>query len=168
MKSLLLTCSAFALTSMLAAASDPPGSSSSRSSAQVMVSKKLEQKVAPGPASYFTGRVEIAGLFQREAPSRVTGAIVTFQPKARTAWHSHPAGQTLIVTKGMGLVQYWNGPAQEIREGDIVWIPPSVKHWHGAGADGPMTHVAIQEKVDGKNVEWMEHVTDEQYSSQSH
>jgi quercetin dioxygenase-like cupin family protein len=122
-------------------------------------------KIEAGPEKYFTGRVQIAGQFQREEPSRVTGAIVSFQPGARTAWHSHPAGQTLIVTKGAGFVQSWGGPRQEIREGDIVWTPPGVKHWHGASIGSAMSHVAIQEKIDGKNVEWMELVTDEQYAA---
>ena len=135
----------------------------SSSAASVTVARNADLKIETGSEKYFTGHVQIAGQFQREEPSRMTGAIVSFQPRARTAWHSHPAGQTLIVTKGVGLVQSWGGHRQEIREGDIVWTPPGVKHWHGGSIDGAMSHVAIQEKIDGKNVEWMEHVTDEQY-----
>ena len=117
----------------------------------------------PGPAEWFTGRVRIDALFNPAAPDRVQGAQVTFEPGARTAWHTHPLGQTLIVTAGAGLVQHWGGAMQEIRPGDVVWIPPGVKHWHGAAATTGMTHVAISEALDGKTVEWMEHVSDEQY-----
>src|SRR5207237_498959 len=112
---------------------------------------------------YFTGSVRIEPLFDVAEPSRLAGASVTFQPGARTAWHTHPLGQTLVVTKGSGWVQSWNGKRQEIRPGDIVRIPPGQKHWHGATPNGEMTHVAIQEQLDGKVVEWMEKVTDEQY-----
>ncbi|OLC39298.1 MAG: cupin [Gemmatimonadetes bacterium 13_1_40CM_4_65_7] len=96
-------------------------------------------------------------------PSRTSGGRVTFEPGARTAWHTHPLGQTLIVTAGTGWVQEWGGPTEEIREGDVVWIPPGQKHWHGATPTGTMTHIAIQEFLDGKNVNWMETVSDEQY-----
>jgi quercetin dioxygenase-like cupin family protein len=129
----------------------------------VTVDRKSEQKIATGPEKNFTGRAQIAGLFARPEPSRLTGAIVTFDPGARTAWHTHPAGQTLVVTRGMGLVQQWGGPRQEIREGDVVWIPPGVKHWHGGSPAQEMSHVAIMEKQGGTNVEWMEKVTDAQY-----
>ena len=118
-----------------------------------------------GPADWFTGTVRIDPLFLKaEEPARTTGASVTFEPGARTAWHTHPLGQTLIVTAGCGLVQREGGPIEEIRPGDVVWFPPGEKHWHGASADSAMTHIAVQESLDGKNVDWLEHVSDEQYS----
>ena len=111
----------------------------------------------------FTGVVRVDDRFQREAPARIGGATVTFEPGARTAWHTHPLGQTLIVTAGAGLVQNWGGPVQDIRPGDVVWIPPGVKHWHGASPRTGMTHIAIAEALDGKSVEWNEQVSAEQY-----
>jgi len=116
-----------------------------------------------GSADYFTGSVRIDPLFQAEAPARVVGNSVTFEPGARTAWHTHPLGQTLLVTSGRGLAQRWGGPVEEIRPGDIVWFPPGEKHWHGAGPNTAMSHIAIQEGLDGKTVEWLEQVSDEQY-----
>jgi quercetin dioxygenase-like cupin family protein len=116
-----------------------------------------------GPADWFTGAVRIDPLFQANTPARAVGASVTFEPGARTAWHTHPLGQTLIVTAGCGWVQREAGPVEEIRPGDVVWFPPGEKHWHGATATTAMTHIAIQEALDGKTVEWMEQVTDEQY-----
>lgn len=121
------------------------------------------QPSAKGPAEWFTGSVRIDSRFQRNAPARVGGAIVTFEPGARTAWHTHPLGQTLIVTAGCGRVQRAGGPIEEIRAGDIVWFEPGERHWHGASPTTAMTHIAIAEMLDGKAVEWMEHVTDEQY-----
>lgn len=118
-----------------------------------------------GSNEYFTGTVRIDPLFQPENTARAAGASVTFEPGARTAWHIHPLGQTLIVTFGCGLVQQWDGPIEEIRPGDVVWIPPGEKHWHGATPTTAMTHTAIQEQLDGKTVGWMEKVSDEQYSS---
>jgi quercetin dioxygenase-like cupin family protein len=118
---------------------------------------------AKGPAEWFTGTVRIDPMFDRPAPARVSGASVTFEPGARTAWHTHPLGQTLIVTAGCGWAQREGGPVEEIRPGDVVWFPPGEKHWHGASATTVMTHIAIQEKLDGKVVNWMEHVTDQQY-----
>ncbi|MFC5067261.1 carboxymuconolactone decarboxylase family protein [Flaviflagellibacter deserti] len=118
-----------------------------------------------GPAEYFTGSVSVASRFQREAPARIGGAIVSFEPGARTAWHTHPLGQTLIVTSGTGWVQREGGPVEEMRVGDVVWIPPGEKHWHGATATSPMTHVAIAEALDGKTVDWLEKVTDEKYGA---
>jgi len=117
-----------------------------------------------GPADWFTGTVRIDPLFQAPAPARVGGASVTFEPGVRTAWHTHPLGQTLIVTAGCGSVQREGGPIEEIRPGDVVWFPPGEKHWHGAAPSTAMTHIAIQESLDGKAVEWMEKVTDEQYA----
>ncbi|HJQ98077.1 MAG TPA: cupin domain-containing protein [Candidatus Polarisedimenticolaceae bacterium] len=116
-----------------------------------------------GPAEYFTGSVRIDPLFQAADPARAVGAAVTFEPGARTAWHTHPLGQTLIVTSGCGLAQRWGGTIEEIRPGDVVWFPPGEKHWHGATAATAVTHIAIQERLDGKTVDWLEKVTDEQY-----
>jgi 4-carboxymuconolactone decarboxylase len=116
-----------------------------------------------GPAENFTGTVRVDPLFAAKEPSRVSGAYVTFSPGARSAWHTHPVGQTLIVTAGVGLVQRWGGPVDEIRPGDVVTIPPGVKHWHGAAPGSSMTHIAIQESKDGSSVTWMEKVSDQQY-----
>ncbi|MDY0963550.1 (R)-mandelonitrile lyase [Massilia sp. CFBP9026] len=116
-----------------------------------------------GPAEYFTGTVRIDPLFAATEPSRVSGASVTFEPGARSAWHTHPLGQTLIVTAGCGWTQCWGGPIVEIRAGDVVNCPPGHKHWHGATSTTSMTHIAIQETLDGKNVNWLEKVSDEQY-----
>ena len=116
-----------------------------------------------GPDEYFTGVVRVDPLFQADAPARVAGASVTFEPGARTAWHTHPLGQTLIVTAGLGWAQREGGPIEEIRPGDVVWFPPGEKHWHGATPTTAMTHIAIQENLNGKVVDWMEHVSDQQY-----
>ena len=116
-----------------------------------------------GPADWFTGAVRIDPLFEAAAPARAAGAAVTFEPGARTAWHTHPLGQTLIVIAGCGWTQRWGGPREEIRPGDVVSIPPGEKHWHGATATNGMTHIAVHEKLDGKTVDWLEQVTDEQY-----
>jgi quercetin dioxygenase-like cupin family protein len=116
-----------------------------------------------GPADYFTGSVRIEPLFQAPDPARVAGASVTFEAGARTAWHTHPLGQTLIVIAGRGWAQREGGPVEEIRPGDVVWFPPGEKHWHGATPASSMTHIAIQEADGGKTVDWLEHVSDEQY-----
>lgn len=116
-----------------------------------------------GPADWFTGTVRIDPLFDTSEPSRASGASVTFEPSARTAWHTHPLGQTLIVTAGCGWAQRLDGPIEEIRPGDVVWFPPGEKHWHGATPTTAMTHIAIQEKLNGKPVDWLEKVSDEQY-----
>ena len=116
-----------------------------------------------GPADYFTGTVRVDPLFQAPDPARVAGALVTFEPCARTAWHTHPLGQTLLVTSGLGWVQREGGPIEEIRPGDVVWFPPGEKHWHGASATVAMSHIAIQEALNGSPVSWMEKVTDDQY-----
>jgi quercetin dioxygenase-like cupin family protein len=118
-----------------------------------------------GPGDYFTGRVRVDRLFTAPEPARAAGASVTFEPGARTAWHTHPLGQTLIVTAGCGWVQREGGPVEEIRPGDVVWFSPGEKHWHGATATTGMTHIAIQESLDGKLVDWMEKVTDAQYTA---
>ena len=116
-----------------------------------------------GPAEWFTGIVRIDPLFQPTAPARAVGAHVTFEPGARTVWHTHPLGQTLIITSGRGLVRREGDPIEEVHPGDVVWFPPGEKHWHGASPTTAMTHIAIQEQLDGKAVDWLEHVTDEQY-----
>jgi quercetin dioxygenase-like cupin family protein len=118
-----------------------------------------------GPADWFTGTVRVDPLFNAPAPARIAGAKVTFEPSARTAWHTHPLGQTLIVTDGFGLAQRDGGPVEEIRPGDIVWFPPNERHWHGASPTTAMTHIALQEALDGKTVDWLEKVTDEQYGA---
>jgi quercetin dioxygenase-like cupin family protein/alkylhydroperoxidase/carboxymuconolactone decarboxylase family protein YurZ len=144
---------------------------------KVLSNRQAEQKInitrsdslssSQGSAEYFTGSVMVNMLFTAHEPSRTTGGVVTFQPGARTAWHSHPLGQTLIVTAGTGRIQQWDGPIEEIRQGDVVRIPPGVKHWHGAAADTAMTHIAIQESLDGKTAGWQEQVSDEQYKPDS-
>jgi quercetin dioxygenase-like cupin family protein len=116
-----------------------------------------------GPEDWFTGTVRVDPLFQAPEPARAGGAYVTFEPGARTAWHTHPLGQTLIVTEGFGRVQREGGPIEDIKPGDVVWFPPGLKHWHGASPTTAMTHIAIQESLDGKAVDWMEKVSDEQY-----
>ena len=121
------------------------------------------QPSGKGTAGYFTGTVRVDPLFKAPEPARALGASVTFEPGARTAWHTHPLGQTLIVTAGCGLVQRWGGPIEEIRPGDVIWFPPGEKHWHGAKGTTAMTHIAIVEKLDGKSADWMEKVSDEQY-----
>jgi len=135
----------------------------------ITVTQLGSQPSVTGPADYFTGTVRVDSPFQADAPARVGGGSVTFEPGARTAWHTHPLGQTLIVTAGVGRVQQWDERVQEIRPGDVVWIPPHAKHWHGAAADTSMTHLAIAEVPDGTTdewldaVEWLEKVTDAQY-----
>lgn len=118
-----------------------------------------------GSSEFFTGKVKVDSLFQPNVPSRTAGAYVTFSPGARSAWHTHPLGQILIVTEGNGLVQQWGEPIREIKKGDVIWTPPDQKHWHGATANSSMTHIAIQEQFNGKTVNWMEKVSDEQYSA---
>jgi quercetin dioxygenase-like cupin family protein len=127
------------------------------------IKRSGSQPSAKGPADYFTGTVRIEAPFAGEDPARVGGATVTFEPGARTAWHTHPLGQTLIVTSGLGWVQREGGPVEEIRPGDIVWFAPGEKHWHGATSTTAMTHIAIAEKLNGSPVDRMEKVTDEQY-----
>ncbi len=121
------------------------------------------QPSAKGPAEWFTGTVRIDPLFQPHAPARTVGASVTFEPGARTAWHTHPLGQTLLITAGCGWVQRDGGQVEEVYPGDVVWFSPGERHWHGATATTAMTHIAIQEQLEGKAVDWEEHVSDEQY-----
>jgi quercetin dioxygenase-like cupin family protein len=131
------------------------------------VKRTGSQPSGKGPAEYFTGTVRIDPLFQAPEPARVFGANVTFEPGARTAWHTHPLGQTLIVTAGCGRAQSWGGPIEEIRPGDVIWFPPGEKHWHGAAPTTAMTHIAVHESLDGKHITWMEHVTDEEYAGKA-
>jgi quercetin dioxygenase-like cupin family protein len=127
------------------------------------ITRAGSQPSREGPPEYFTGRVRVDPLFGPPDPARAGGSLVTFEPGARTAWHTHPFGQTLIVTSGMGWAQREGGPVEEIRPGDVVWFPPGEKHWHGATPTTGMSHIAVQEKLDGSPVTWMEKVTDEQY-----
>ena len=130
---------------------------------EIQIKRAGSQPSSTGPADWFTGAVRIDPLFQANDPARAAGASVTFEPGARTAWHTHPLGQTLIVTAGVGWVQREGGPVEEVRPGDVVWFPPELKHWHGATPTTAMTHIAIQEQLNGKVVDWMEQVTDQQY-----
>ncbi|MEG4626264.1 cupin domain-containing protein [Microcoleus sp. w1-18aA5] len=136
---------------------------SSNNTQLVEVRRNGSQPSTRGPAENFTGSVRIDPLFSAQSPARTGSASVTFEPGARTAWHTHPLGQTLIVTAGVGYVQQWGGQIQEIRPGDVVSIPPGVKHWHGATATTAMTHIALHEQLNGKVVDWLEQVSDEQY-----
>jgi 4-carboxymuconolactone decarboxylase len=158
---LSLFASASAQTSQAGAASRPqaPGSQSIR------IVRSGSQAPRQGPAENFTGSVRVDPLFAPSAPARTSGSLVTFEPGARSAWHTHPLGQVLIVTAGTGRVQRWGDPVDEIRQGDVVWIPPGQKHWHGAGPDSSMAHIAIVEALEGKAVEWMEKVSDAQYGA---
>ncbi len=122
----------------------------------------------PGPAEFFTGTVRVAPVFQGEDPSCMSCGCVTFDPSARSAWHNHPKGQLLVVQEGSGFVQEWGKPVQRIKKGDVIWTPPGVKHWHGAAPDSSLTHLAIQESLDGKAVNWMEKVSDEHYEGLLH
>jgi quercetin dioxygenase-like cupin family protein len=127
------------------------------------ITRAGSQPATQGPAEYFTGHVTIEPLFPAKDANSVSGAYVTFEPGARSAWHTHPAGQHLVVTAGMGWTQEWGGPIVELHPGDVVWCPPGLKHWHGASPRSSMTHMALTETLNGKNVEWMEKVTDEQF-----
>jgi quercetin dioxygenase-like cupin family protein len=131
----------------------------------MQIKRNGSQPSGKGPAEYFTGAVRVDPLLQPNATARAACASVTFEPGARTAWHTHPLGQTLIVTAGCGRAQRWGGPIEEIRPGDVVWFPPSEKHWHGAAPTTAMTHIAIQEQLDGKTADWLEQVSDEQYDA---
>jgi quercetin dioxygenase-like cupin family protein len=154
MKLAVMTIASLALAASIASA---------QSDQAITVTRAGSQPSTVGGAENFTGSVRVDSRFKGTGLARVSGATVTFEPGARTAWHTHPLGQTLIVTAGVGRVQHWDGPVQEIRLGDIVWIPPGVKHWHGASATVGMSHIAVAEALDGKTVEWMEKVSDEQY-----
>lgn len=152
--SMVMIGAALSLLGPLAGSAEP---------ADVTVTRVGSQSSSVGPAQNFTGAVRVDSRFEAPAPARSGGGIVTFEPGARTAWHTHPLGQTLIVTTGVGRVQKWGSEVQEIRAGDMVWIPPGIKHWHGASPGLAMTHLAIAERLDGKGVDWMEKVSDAQY-----
>lgn len=154
MKLAAMTIASLALAASIALA---------QSDQAITVTRAGSQPSAAGSAENFTGSVRVDSRFKGTGLARVSGATVTFEPGARTAWHMHPLGQTLIVTQGVGLVQNWEGAVQDIRPGDVVWIPPGVKHWHGASATVGMSHIAFSEALDGKTVDWMEKVSDEQY-----
>ena len=168
MKNFMLL-SLFVLTSMSVLAVEAQAESSATASAEkaqaIQVTRKESQKIVQGDSDHFTGNVRVDTFFRGEEPARVAGARVTFEPGARTAWHSHVLGQTLIVTEGVGLVQSLGDPVQTIRQGDVVWIPPHQKHWHGASHDTALTHIAIAEHLDGNSAEWFEKASDEQYGS---
>lgn len=131
------------------------------------IKRSGSQPSGKGPVEYFTGNVRVDPLFQANDSTRASGASVTFEPGARSAWHSHPLGQTLIVTAGCGRVQSWGDPIEEIRPGDVVWCPPGEKHWHGAAPTTAMTHISIVEQEPGQSADWMEQVSDEQYTAGS-
>jgi quercetin dioxygenase-like cupin family protein len=131
------------------------------------IKRSGSQPSGKGSAEYFTGTVRIDPLFEAPEPARARGASVTFEPGARTAWHTHPLGQTLIVTPGSGRAQHWGSPVEEIRPGDVIWFPPGEKHWHGAALATTVTHIAVQEHLNGKTADWMEKVSDEQYRAGS-
>jgi quercetin dioxygenase-like cupin family protein len=131
----------------------------------MQIKRAGSQPSGKGPPDWFTGTVRIDPLFPAKPPARAAANAVTFEPGARTAWHTHPLGQTLIVTSGAGRVQRLGGPVEDIRPGDVVWFEPGEEHWHGASPTTALTHIAIQEALDGKSVEWMEHVTDDQYGA---
>jgi quercetin dioxygenase-like cupin family protein len=159
---LLRALALLALTACTSSRATSAGTSTA--SRDIMITRREAQQTSVGPAQNFTGTARVQRLFLPTSPSRMQGAYVTFEPGAHTAWHTHPAGQILVVTAGSGYVQQWGGPRQDIHEGDVVWTPPDVKHWHGATPTGAMTHMAIVEQLDGKSAEWMEKITDAQYS----
>ena len=162
-----LALSAATLLSLLLVAPALAGAQAAAAadSQSMRILRRAERPAQPGPPAYFTGTVRVTPLFEATPSSRVTGASVTFDPGARSAWHTHPNGQRLIVTAGTGRVQRWGGPVEEIREGDVIWTAPGVKHWHGAAPTTSMTHIALQEVVDGRNVVWLEKVSDAQYDN---
>ena len=165
-----LLCLALAVPAA-AQAPQPPAASpatpaaASAEPAAIVITRSGARPSGKGPVEHFTGAVRIDPLFLAKEPSRTLSSCVTFEPGARTAWHTHPLGQRLVVLWGCGLVQRWGGPVEEIRPGDVVWIPPGVKHWHGATPTTAMTHIAIHEQLNGKAVDWLEKVSDEQYQA---
>jgi len=162
----LISCSLFSSAASQAQTGvGQVAASPTQDSHAIKITRSGSQQSSQAPAEHITGSVRIEPLFSAHDPSRVSGGKVTFEPGARTAWHTHPLGQTLIVTAGTGWIQQWGGPIEEIRQGDAVWTPPGTKHWHGATATSSMTHIAIQEQLDGKTVEWMEKVSDDQFAN---
>ena len=168
MKLLVVTLVSLSLLASASAQSSQASAVSAmvQDSQMIKITRRGSEPSRPGPAENFTGSVRIDPLFQANAPARTSGSLVTFESGARTAWHTHPLGQVLIVTEGTGRVQRWGDPVDEIRQGDIVWIPPGQKHWHGAAPNSSMAHIAIVEQLNGKAVEWMEKVSDAQYGAQ--
>jgi len=165
-KSLLFLGVAMCIAAPFASAADQQGSANAPTAAPAQqITRAGEQTSTFGSAEYFTGRVRVDPLFTPNESINASGAYVTFEPGARSAWHTHPAGQRLVVTSGIGLTQEWGKPVQAIRQGDVVWCPPGVKHWHGAAPNSAMTHLAVGSTVNGKSVTWMEKVTDEQYNA---
>jgi quercetin dioxygenase-like cupin family protein len=144
-------------------ATPPEAAKAAPGSGTLAITRREAQETSVAPEKNFTGTVQVRRLFLPAAPARMQGAYVTFEPGARTAWHTHPLGQILVVTAGAGRVQQWGGTMHEIREGDVVWTPPNVKHWHGATPTSSMTHMALVEQLDGKSAEWLEKITDAQY-----
>ena len=167
MKLLAATVITLSLLASTSAQTNQAGAApaSAQDSQAIRIARRGAQPSRQGPAENFTGSVRVDPLFQANAPARASGSLVTFEPGARTAWHTHPLGQVLIVTAGTGRVQRWGDPVEEIRHGDVVWIPPGQKHWHGAAPNSSMAHIAIVEAIDGKAVEWMEKVSDAQYGA---
>jgi 4-carboxymuconolactone decarboxylase len=172
-KLLIAMATALALLAPASAQTDQAGTNTGSGVAQAPGSQSIRilrsgsQPSRQALAENFSGSVRVDPLFQANAPARASGFLVTFEPGARTAWHTHPLGQILIVTAGLGRVQRWGDPIEDIRQGDVVWIPPGQKHWHGAAPQSSMAHIAISESLDGKSVEWIEKVSDAQYSARS-
>jgi quercetin dioxygenase-like cupin family protein len=162
-KAVLLSFMAPACHLTLGTSAAQSSSTSSAGSTQMAITPSSSQKVITGGPDRFTGSVRVQSLFDAKEPARSTGGQVTFQPGARSRWHTHPLGQTLIVTDGVGWIQQWGGPVQVIRKGDVVWISAGVKHWHGATPTTTLTHIALQEQLDGRTVDWLEPVSDAQY-----
>lgn len=165
--SLLALASAQATREGITPSSSAPATAQGNQSQKMTITRSGARASGKGPETNFTGNVSIEPLFPANSPARTSGASVTFEPGARSAWHTHPLGQTLIVTSGTGWVQQEGGEKQEIKPGDVIWTPPGVKHWHGATATDRMTHIAIQEALGGKVVEWMEKVSNEQYKGKT-
>jgi quercetin dioxygenase-like cupin family protein len=160
------TCTALACLALLHAGSAGTAAAQGNSPpAAQEITRAGTQASMPGPPEFFTGRVRVDPVWPADAHINASGGLVTFEPGARSAWHTHPAGQRLVVVAGVGLTQEWGKPVQALRPGDVVWCPPGVKHWHGAGPTTAMTHLAVTATVDGKNVTWMEKVSDEQYNA---
>jgi len=162
MKKVLTMIFSLSLLTLFNNYTDRPVAAEERENAMT-ITRSGSQDSYKGPEEYFTGNVSVEPLFSENEDQPYSGAYVTFQPGARTAWHSHPTGQRLVITEGVGWVQEWGGPIEEVREGDVVWFPPGVKHWHGAAPKSSMTHIALTGVLDGVNAEWMEKVSDEQY-----
>src|ERR1700687_743537 len=158
MRKLVSTCALFLYLAIL-----PVAGIAQTGSTQITITPTSSQKIITGAPDRFTGSVRVQSLFDAKEPARSSGGQVKFQPGARSAWHTHPLGQILIVTDGVGWVQQWGSPVQVIRKGDVIWIPAGVKHWHGATPTTTMTHIAFQEQLNGRAVDWLERVTDEQY-----